>query len=1235
MDPNRDWLVRRVPCVMAAIALLLAGSARAQETRGTILGTVRDTSGGALPGINVLVTNEETSAANEVVTNARGTFEIPYLLPGTYQIVVQAHGFRTFTQHGLVLAVNNRVELSVTLEVGAVTEVVNVVAEVPLLETTPSASSTLTNREVNSLPMFGNSALLLARSVPGMQWTGQPNYLGLHSNVGASAVNAAGGVGGTEFSLDGVPNAGPNRRVGYLPYTDTIDEIKIETAGFDASKGHSSGANISMLTKSGTNQFRGSTTWQYWNQDWNATQSTTNGAYYGRIAAAEARGDAAEAARLRAERKVPPGHHHNWAAVAGGPVDLPKLFDGANKLFFFFSYNGFKDVKVEEPTSVNRTVPTEAQRRGDFSDLLRLDPVRYQIYDPRTARLENGRVVRDPFPNNQVPVLNPLYEQYLRLIPRPNNPAGVVSREGQNNYLASATPYNWDYKAFSNRIDWNLSPRQRSFARWSYNSFLEDRGDWTYETARGLLTNGLVRKNIGATIDHVFVQSSRTVWNVSLAYNRFTEGNERNSVQRSFSPTSAGLPAYVEDRADASGCTLLPRLDFSDNSYSDFGVACGGFTKYSVGTVRGEMVRSAGTHSIKSGVDLRKHWRSNIPGGNTSGIFQFRNNYVRQRDDTNNAGLLGLEWAAFMLGTPNQITIDRNDSYDLMNPYYAAFLQDDWRVNHRLTLNLGLRYEYEGGFVESQNRGLGGGFTFGQELPISAAAEAAYLRSPIPGLPAIEVAGGNTYLGLNGAPGSVNDAQHSWAPRLGAVFKLNARTIIRGGYGLFFDTNNVLNEINDIFGFSQFGYSRGTGTIITNDNGLTFNNTNLTSAACRANAAACRTIFADPFPVRADGTRFNEPLGNALAEMARAGRGLDFIDRDWKRARQQRWRVGVQRELSKTVVAEAAYLGSYTDDIALTRRLDSLPEQFWADGLTRNDAMADYLNGTVPNPFNIGNFEYLRTANPDLYNDMANNGFFTSTTIRRHQLLRLYPHMASGDGLRNLRVPAGESRYHHMELSLQQRLSSGIQFTVSYTRAWDERRDLYENEFDPLPTWRVSNSSLPHHLMVTWIAELPFGRGKPWLSSGWGRTLLGGWQLSGIYHLQSGRVIEWSNRFYYGSNYEDIELPNSQRTPSRWFNTDGFERSSARQPASFHRRVFPQRLDFLRGDYMNQLDLSIQREFGMVRQTKFQVRVDAINALNNVQWDRPNTDPTSSNFGVVTQQWNTPRWLQVQGRFTF
>lgn len=286
-----------------AIVASAAPASWAQETRSAILGTVRDSSGGVLPGIGVLITNEDTNVSAEAVTNERGYFEVPYLVPGTYRIVVEASGFRKVTQTGLELSVNMRVEMPLVLELGALADEVTVVAETPMLETTASASATLTNRQVNALPVFGNSAQLLVRSVPGVQWTGQPNYLGLHSNVGASAVNAAGGVGGSEYSIDGVPNTGNSRRVAYLPYTDTVAEIKVETAAFDASKGHSSGAHISMLTKSGTNQLKGSATWQSWNQRWNATQSTTNAAYHGRIAEAEARGDLEAARRTAASRR--------------------------------------------------------------------------------------------------------------------------------------------------------------------------------------------------------------------------------------------------------------------------------------------------------------------------------------------------------------------------------------------------------------------------------------------------------------------------------------------------------------------------------------------------------------------------------------------------------------------------------------------------------------------------------------------------------------------------------------------------------------------------------------------------------------------------------------------------------------------------------------------------------------------------------------------------------------------
>ena len=515
---------------------------------------------------------------------------------------MQADGFKKFTSTGLLLTVNNRIGLDVTLEVGTVNDEVTVTSQLPLLETTASASATLTNRQVNALPVFGNSALLLARSVPGIQWTGQPNYLGLHSNVGASAVSAAGGVGGTEYSLDGVPNAGPERRVGYLPYTDTVSEIKVETAGFDASKGHTSGASISMLTKSGTNRFHGSGTWQYLESGLERdAEHDQRRLLRPHRAGDRRRPERGRRALLRASAKCRRAATTTTPACSAARCACRGLLNGTNKLFFFFSYNGFKDVKVEEPTAVNRTVPTEAQRRGDFSDLLRIDPVRYQIYDPRTARLVNGRVVRDPFPNNQVPVLNPLYQHYVNLYPLPNNPLGVVDSEGRNNYLASATPFNWDYNAYSNRFDWNISDRHRTFVRWSWNKFVEDRGDWTYETARGLHTNGLVRKNIAATIDHVFLQSGKTIWNVSVAYNRFIEGNQMSPAQLALSPSSVGLPAYLDERAATSPCTLLPLIDFGN--YTDMGVNCGGYTNYSIGTARGELTK---LHRIAQRQDRRR-----------------------------------------------------------------------------------------------------------------------------------------------------------------------------------------------------------------------------------------------------------------------------------------------------------------------------------------------------------------------------------------------------------------------------------------------------------------------------------------------------------------------------------------------------------------------------------------------------------------------------------------------------
>ena len=1258
------------------VFVLLAGSAAAlaQETRGTILGSVQDSQGAVVFGATVVVTNTETNSSSKLVTNDSGYFEFPYLLPGAYSITVSAPGFKEFVQRGIALTVNSRRNVEVKLEVGAVDQQVAVVADAPILETTTaSGSTTLTNRQLMDLPILNNSALIVARSVPGIQWTAAANYLGPHSNVGASAINSAGGVGGTEFSMDGVPNAGPSRRVGALPYADTVSEIKIESSPFDASKGHSSGATISVLTKSGTNAYHGSLTWQHWQQRWNATPTTLNAQYWGAIKAAEGRGDTATAQRLRASERQQTGRSNNWAGVIGGPIRVPWLYNGKDRLFFFFAYNGLKEVKTEEPLAIRFTVPTLKQRQGDFSELLAIDPVRYQIFDPRTARLVNGRVVRDPFPNNQVPILNPMYSAYLKLFPLPNNVPGVVGADGLNNYLASRTPFNWDFKNYSNRIDWVVSQKHRMFGKWGYQDFIEDRGDWTYETARGLHQNGLNRNNIAVIVDHVYTITPTMLLNTSVAWNRYRDGNTQNAVQRGFGPDSVGLPGYLTERA--GDFKHLPIIDFSDGSYSDFSRAFTVPTRFSIGTIRGELTRIQGSHSLRGGYDLRNHYRQINNPGNTSGFFQPRNTYVRAADNTTTAGLLGLEWASFMLAVPgNSVSVSKNDSYYLTNPYYGFYLHDDWRVSSKLTINAGLRVEREGGFRERFNRAVVG-FDPNADLPITAAAQAAYAANPIPELPASQfvVRGGSVYLSQNG--GTSNDAENMLLPRFGIAYQWNDKTVVRAGYGFFFDTNNVLN--NDL---NQLGYSRDTATPVSNDNGLTFTSSNLTSAACRASISNCATIFSDPFPVRADGTRFNVPVADQLGLMAGAGRNIAYIPLDWKHARQQRWRLSLQRQLSRDMVFEFAYLGSFSDRISLGRRLDPLPEKYWATGLIRNNALTNDLNTNFPNPFRVTNFVSLQTSNPLVYQDISSNAFFTATTRQRQSLLRPFGHV---NGSSNSRAPIGESKYHDFEFTLNKRFSQGMSYQVSYIRTFNQDRDVLENEFDEKPTWRPSASSRPHHLMFNALFELPVGKGRRFLSkSKVLGAVLGGWQVSSIYHIQSGPAYGIGNWFFYGADRHDLTLSRSERTTDAWFNWkllpgaardySAANRSAyeARirsivpqsilqqmgnicgsannaactyenvtptnfQPNAFHRRIFPTRLDWLREDFMNQLDFNIARNIQVTEGLRVQLRTDFINALNNVHYQGPNTDITSASFAKVTAQNNIPRWIQFQMRVTF
>jgi hypothetical protein len=1223
--------------VLIALLAITPTLLLAQDTRGTISGTVTDAQGASIAGAPVTVLNTGTGTAVKLTSNNGGYYEASLLLPGSYSVTVEAPGFKRSVRSGITLSLGERLQIDIPLEVGGTTESVTVTAEAPMLDTSSVATGrAMTHKEVMDLPVIGNNIMALTRMAPGVQVPGTTQFLVQGQVGGGSAYNAPGNVGGNEYSLDGASTNGTDRRVSIMPSPDLVDEFKIETSNFDASFGHATGLGIAMSTKSGANALHGTGTFQYMNQRLNAASFFVKQQRYSQIAAARAAGNIARADELADSHMVPPGNTKNYQMTLGGPVYIPKVFDGRNKLFFFFGFSELKNRQSARPSELNYTVPTVAMRNGDFSELLRLpNPGRYQIYDPLTTRPDParpGHVIRDPFPGNIIPrdrITNPLYQFYTARMPLPNNNPTDPTREPVNNYIASGMPNTVDYRAWNNRVDYQASDKHRFFFRWMKSSFLEGAQDFTYEVEPGLMNWDEKRPAFTGAADWTYAMSPTTVLNVTVDTNWFLQQNQRLGT-RKYKPSDVGLPAYLDAKC-GDNC-VLPRVVFAgmpywgDANQSFLGTTVDPGPKGRQQGIKTNLTKVWGAHSFRAGIDFRQHFRTQLQnGGFTSGDFRFDNTYVRRDEDSFNPTTnFGLNWAAFALGVPSQMNIDTNDTYALMSPYYGWYGQDTWRLSRNLTLTLGLRMEYERGATERYNRAISY-FDPNLELPISAAAQAAYARNPIPELPASQfvVRGGSVYAGQNGVPRELWRSELMWLPRISAAWQFSPRMILRAGFGTYFDTLNVMNQAAD-----QYGFARQTATVPSSDFGETWR------AGDPSNG---RSLLTDPFPMRPDGTRFDVPLRDALGAMARVGQGFRFIDYNRRHPRVQRWRIGVQRELGANMLVEASYWGQYGDRINLERRLDALPEQFWATGNTRNNAVASNMNQQVPNPFHISNFASIQTSNPTLYQHMANLAQFNQPTIAKNRLLRPFPHL---NDLRNTAESVGEMRTHALELNFQRRFASGFNLNASYSRMLQENKVFYDNEFDVTPTvYWPSDTARPHRFTATGIYQLPFGRGRAYLKEGVLNHILGGWQIAATYEFQNGPLLAWGGNLFYRGDLNNFEADATSGSKSleQWFNPNvPFEKVAANTPNNFHVRSFPRFFNGLRADGLNQWNANLMREFTIAEGVRFQLRADLINLQNRSQFNAPDLNPLSPNFGrVLSQTSSLNRNYQFQARIQF
>lgn len=1153
-------MIRRILfCFTLLFASLLAS---AQESRGTLSGLVTDSSGAIVPKASVQIINIQTGSQIDVFTNDSGVFTAPFLLPSVYRVTITHDGFKALTRDNVEVQVGAKVQLDCVLPLGNITQTVDVSAAPPLLETgSASLGLVVATRDIQGVPMASGNVAELAVLAPGVS---SGSSIAVHKaayNSGTSSITTDGNsINANEWTIDGIPNmfaSGSSPRIAFSPPPMTISEFKVMTTFYDASMGHTSGGIINMNTQSGTSQFHGELHEFLGNSALNA-----NGYF----------------ANLNHQAKQV-YQDNRYGAAIGGPVILPRLYHGDKRTFFYYAFEGNK---WGSPQSFTGTVPTTAERNGDFSALLALGSA-YAIYDPSTTALQsNGLYTRTAFPNNIIPQsrLDNTALKLLQLYPQPNA-AGTTG--GINNYVLANVTAKENYYAHFVRLDHSFSDRSRMFFRLDYDKW-DEKENAFYGTTNPATGHHDGRTNRGLALDEVYTLNSSNVldFRYGLTAQEFPGSPLVTGINLSSYGFSSGFTSLFPSQT-----AVLPSMTFS--TFSELGsnpseVSDANNTSL-IHSFSGSVTSLIKSHTLHYGIDARINRANQRPYNNVQGVMTFDSTYTNGPVSTASASPVGQDFAAFLLGLPGG-SIIHYSSYADQDVWFGGYLQDDWRVTPKLTLNLGFRLEHESPVTDRYDRAVIG-FDSTTTNPISTAAIANYAASPMPDLPAsnFKVVGGLKFAGGSNGRGFWNGPTVEAMPRLAFAYQASSKTVVRGGYGLFYDTIGVYRSPA-----IQTGYSSTTPVLASNDNGLTY-----------------QASLDNPVP-----NGLITPLGAGGGLTTALGQALTVYNSNRSIAYAERWSLNIQHEFGGGFLLDASYVGNHGVHLPISQSIDNTPASYLSTSPVRDNTTNNYLNASYPNPFY----------------GLASS--YTKTTTRA-QLLKPYPQFTSVTETSDI----GSSHYDALQLQLQKRFSYGYSLNVAYTHSKLLDAISYLNPTDPQPWYGVSQYDRPNRITVSSLWELPFGRGKLVGTNmpRWANVLAGGWQWNTIVTYQSGDALTWGNVLFTG-DVADIPLHGSQRNINHWFNTSGFVTASSQQLVS-NIRTFPLRLGTVRGDGQYLWNFAAIKEFSFIDRLRFQLRGEAYNAFNHPNMSDPSLTVTSSSFGTVTAQDGYGREIQIAARILF
>ncbi len=1197
----------KLQTLLFAVVLVLATSLSlyGQSTYGTVDGTVVDSSGAVVPGAEVTLTNTGTQEKHTQPTGNEGEYKFVNVIPGEYRLDITKSGFKHFARTNVVVQVQQETHIEATLPVGQVAETVEVTSETPLLQVeTSSLGQVVEERKANELPLNGRNIYNLITVSPAAVAQGQAGGSPVGPNPFGWGNYQVGGSFGNESAeyLDGQPlNIGYINLPIVIPTQDSIGEFKVQYNDLGAEWGKFSGGIINLSTKSGTNKLHGEVHEFFRNKVLNS-----KGFF---------------------QTKNPPYVQNQYGFDVGGPVIK-------NKTFFFTSWEQYR---LRHGENFTTTVPTLAERTADasgnysFADLL---PT--QIYDPYSNTTGGARTA---FPGNVIPAadINPAALTLLGFLPPPTNGSTTGGNFSKDASLGGNS------NEFVARIDQSLTSKQRLFGRFTYfgltdlprnpfgTGFCQDRCAETYHTK-------------AVAVDYNYAITPNTIFDFNASISRFIY--LRQPINSGFDLTTLGYPASYNSvpsimRTPPTPCftedplvTCSQGQSFINDHNTQFNLS-----------PQVTMIR--GKHTIQWGFQLEEGLDNYVQTNIASGAFDFNGSWTSSTAGSGAVG--GKSFADFLMGlAQNQATVFNHTEGAAQVPalaagketYRALFVNDTFHATSKLTLNLGLRWELQGTWSERFDRM---SYWNPNATNLTVQGCSGIAGSPCPG---------DVFLvktGVNDTRNNLPLSKKQFAPRVGFAYSLNQKTVIRGGYGIFWIPNYVefnINPNNDRINLvtTPFVASTGSGFVPSS----TINGSN-----CTVSSDSITCTQAGPFGAAGIGL----PAGRNINPSAFFA-GLPIDEAPYTRQKfgyVQQWNLDLQRQLPAGFFADVAYAASKGAHLPgpTDLQINQIPDRFIAQAAQQAAAGTPItILNPVPYPFSgIG----------------PGTGLSPGSKIIQGQLDRPFPEYT---GVSLAGYGCCDSNYQSLQVSVQRRFQGGGTMLVAYTNS-----KLISNT-DTLTTWledsgvgqvqdwnnlrgerSVSSQDVSQRLVISYVLDLPFGHGKKFLSgaSGVAGKAVSGWGVDGVTSFQRGFPVKitWGgantalqNAGLGIGNLRPNVVSGCSKTTSGsaksrlggtfggpgWINAACFS-----DPPAWGFGSEPRVDPTLRAQGVNNFDFAVFKRttFGPDERVGLELRTEFFNLFNHPQFGPPNGSFGSSTFGQVTSQEGNPRLIQFALKFVF